>query len=163
MIKGNTHVYGDNIDTDRIIPGKYTKTLDLSTLADHVLEDLDPSFRSKVKQGDILVAGKNFGCGSSREQAPLALKKAGVSVVVAEYFARIFFRNAINIGLPVIEIGNHSIRSGHNVQVDLSEGSVKDMTSGEVYEGQKIPQVMMDILAEGGMVNYLKKNKRYVL
>ncbi|NBU36481.1 MAG: 3-isopropylmalate dehydratase, partial [Bacteroidetes bacterium] len=99
---GRAHVYGDHIDTDRIIPGKYTKTLDAQMLADHVLEDLDPDFRKKLIMGDILVAGDNFGCGSSREQAPIALQKAGISLIIAKYFARIFFRNAINIGLPVL-------------------------------------------------------------
>ena len=103
-LNGRAHVYGDHVDTDRIIPGKYTKTLNLQTLADHVLEDLDPEFRSRMSRGDVVVAGENFGCGSSREQAPLALKTAGVSAVVARYFARIFFRNAINIGLPVLEV-----------------------------------------------------------
>ena len=103
ILKGTVHAYsgamGDNIDTDRIIPGKYTKTLDISSLAAHVMEDIDPTFKDRVKQGDIIVAGDNFGCGSSREQAPVALKAAGISVVIAKYFARIFFRNAINIGL----------------------------------------------------------------
>ena len=109
---GTAHVYGGNIDTDRIIPGKYTKTLDLTHLAEHVLEDVDPEFSQRVKPGDILVAGDNFGTGSSREQAPLAIMSAGVSVVVANYFARIFFRNAINIGLPVVEVGTAPDRDG---------------------------------------------------
>ena len=106
LISGSAHVYGDNIDTDRIIPGKYTKTLDLSDLAAHVLEDLDPKFSRRAQPGDILVAGDNFGCGSSREQAPLAIKAAGISVVIGNYFSRIFYRNAINIGLPVVELGH---------------------------------------------------------
>lgn len=158
-----TFVYGDNIDTDRIIPGKYTKTLDMSTLADHVLEDLDPEFSKKVKEGDILVAGKNFGCGSSREQAPLALKKAGISVVIAEDFARIFYRNAINIGLPVLEIGPHFINNGDQLSVDIKEGFIKNETNGESYQAVKMPQVMIDILEEGGLVEYLKNNKTYKL
>ncbi len=107
IYRGRAHVYGDNIDTDRIIPGKHTKTLDFSELAAHVLEDLDPDFATTVQPGDILVAGDNFGCGSSREQAPVAIKQAGVAVVVANFFARIFYRNAINIGLPVVEVGDH--------------------------------------------------------
>ncbi len=162
-LKGKAHVYGDHIDTDRIIPGKYTKTLDLSTLANHVLEDLDPSFKDKVQQGDILIAGTNFGCGSSREQAPLALKQSGVALVIAEDFARIFFRNAINIGLPVLEIGKHSIPKNAEVEVDMKAGTVTDVTSGKTYAATKLPKIMMDILNEGGLVKYLKKHGNYSL
>lgn len=158
-----TFVYGDNIDTDRIIPGKYTKTLDMSTLADHVLEDLDPTFKTKVRKGDILVAGENFGCGSSREQAPIAIKQCGVSVVVADYFARIFFRNAINIGLPVLEIGPHDIERGDDIEVSLEEGKVINKTKNKTYAATQMPQVMIDILEEGGLVEYLKKNGTYVM
>ena len=161
IIKGQTHVYGDNIDTDRNIPGKYTKTLNLQDLADHVLEDLDPEFRTRVKQGDIIVGGSNFGCGSSREQAPLALKKAGISAVVAQSFARIFFRNAINIGLPVIEVKDHSINMNNEVEVDLKNGKVTNLSKNEVYEGTQIPEVMVKILNEGGLVPYLKEHKTY--
>ena len=157
------HTYGDNIDTDRIIPGKYTKTLDVSSLAAHVLEDLDPDFSKKFSIGDALVAGDNFGCGSSREQAPVALKVAGVSVVIARYFARIFYRNAINIGLPLLEITNHDIQSGDDLTVDLLTGTVKNHTNGKTYTAAKMPQVMMDILKEGGLVPYLKKNGSYQL
>ncbi len=163
MIKGTAHVYGDNIDTDRIIPGKYTKTLDISALAAHVLEDLDPSFRTKVKQGDILVAGDNFGCGSSREQAPIAIKEIGVSVVIARYFARIFFRNAINIGLPVLEIPNHTIAENDKLEIDLQNGKVINLTTQKSYQATPLPKVMIDILKEGGMVAYLKKNGTYIL
>lgn len=155
-------MYGDNVDTDRIIPGKYTKTLDQSQLAAHVLEDLDPQFSSRVQEGDILVAGANFGCGSSREQAPVALKAAGIAVVVAGYFARIFYRNAINIGLPVVEIGQHEIVAGHEVQVDLTGGVVHDLTAGRRYEATKMPQVMVDILQAGGLVPYLREHGDYV-
>ena len=157
----STFVYRDNIDTDRIIPGKYTKTLDMSTLADHVLEDLDPTFKTKVKKGDVLVAGENFGCGSSREQAPIAIKQCGVSVVVADYFARIFFRNAINIGLPVLEIGPHNIKPGDEVEVSVINGKVVNKTKNKTYNATKMPQVMIDILKEGGLVEYLKKNGNY--
>lgn len=156
-------VYGNDIDTDRIIPGKYTKTLDISSLAQHVLEDLDPEFSQKVQQGDVVVAGENFGCGSSREQAPIALKTAGVSVVIAEYFARIFYRNAINIGLPLMEIGKHSIKPGHTLDIDLKAGTVVDKTEGKTYQASKMPQVMIDILEEGGLVPYLKKYGDYQL
>ena len=157
------HVYSiDNIDTDRIIPGKYTKTLDMSLLASHVLEDLDPEFSKKVKSGDILVAGNNFGCGSSREQAPIAIKAAGVSVVVAKTFARIFYRNAINIGLPVIEVESHNIQSGDSISVDLENGIVSNHTKNESYQATKMPQQMIDILNAGGLVNYLIKHGDYV-
>lgn len=162
-IKAKAHVYGDHIDTDRIIPGKYTKTLDMSTLANHVLEDLDPNFNKIVKQGDILVAGINFGCGSSREQAPLALKQAGVSVVIAHDFARIFFRNAINIGLPVLELANHKIEKGAELDIDLKTGIVKDLTAGVTYTATKLPDIMINILNEGGLVNYLTKHGSYSL
>ena len=155
------HVYGDNIDTDRIIPGKYTKTLDLSTLADHVLEDLDPEFRNKVQKGDILIAGENFGCGSSREQAPLALKQAGLQCVVADYFARIFFRNAINIGLPILEIGPHNIEKGDEIEIDIEKGYVVNKSKNITYPASKLPPVMIAILKEGGLVDYLKKHGDY--
>ena len=158
---GYSHVYGDNIDTDRIIPGKYTKTLDLQDLANHVLEDLDPEFRVRVKSGDIIVGRENFGCGSSREQAPLAIKTAGVSVVIARSFARIFFRNAINIGLPVLEVHDHDIEQNDELSINLMTGEVKNLTKDKVYQGTQMPDVMVKILAEGGLVNYLKKYKQY--
>ena len=163
LIQGHAHVYGDNIDTDRIIPGKYTKTLDLQTLADHVLEDLDPDFRTKMKKGDIVVAGDNFGCGSSREQAPLALKTAGVSAVIASYFARIFFRNAINIGLPVLEVKDFDADPGDELEIDLSAGLINNRTKGTTYTSSKMPEVMIDILNAGGLVSYLKQNGTYRL
>ncbi|KZE38830.1 3-isopropylmalate dehydratase [Bhargavaea cecembensis] len=163
IVKGRTHLYGDNIDTDRIIPGKYTKTLDMSDLANHVLEDLDPEFRTKVKQGDILVAGDNFGCGSSREQAPLALQAAGISAVVAQSFARIFFRNAINIGLPVIEAPDHTIADGDDIEIDFSEGNITNASRQEQYQGTQMPDVMINILAADGLVNFLKENGKYEL
>ncbi|MEY4540904.1 MAG: hypothetical protein RLZZ306_2661 [Bacteroidota bacterium] len=158
-----TFVYGDNIDTDRIIAGKYTKTLDMNTLAEHVLEDLDPSFKTTVKQGDYLVGGENFGCGSSREQAPIALKLSGVSVVIASSFARIFFRNSINIGLPVLEIKNHDIETGDDLKVDLSKSEVINLTKNKSYFSAVMPKVMVDILSEGGLSNYLKKFGDYQL
>lgn len=162
-MKTTTHVYSiDNIDTDRIIPGKYTKTLDMSLLASHVLEDLDPDFAKKVQQGDILVAGNNFGCGSSREQAPIALKAAGISVVVAKTFARIFYRNAINIGLPVVEVEHHNTKSGDSISVDLENGLVTNHTKNETYQATKMPKQMMDILKAGGLVNYLIEHGDYV-
>ncbi|MBX9734693.1 MAG: 3-isopropylmalate dehydratase small subunit [Chitinophagaceae bacterium] len=157
------HVYGNNIDTDRIIPGKYTKTLDIASLASHVMEDLDPDFHKKFNPGDIIVAGDNFGCGSSREQAPIALKAAGVSVVIARFYARIFFRNAINIGLPVLEIPDHDIETGDMLEVDLAAGIVQNKTKNKTYNATKMPKVMLDIMQEGGLVNYLQKHKDYII
>ncbi len=161
QIQAAAHAYGDNIDTDRIIPGKYTKTLILADLAAHVMEDLDPDFRSRFKPGDIVVAGHNFGCGSSREQAPVALKAAGVSLVVARYFARIFFRNAINIGLPLLEVPDHDIETGDMLLVDLAEGSIVNLSKQKSYRAVPLPQVMIDILREGGLVPYLRKYGTY--
>jgi 3-isopropylmalate/(R)-2-methylmalate dehydratase small subunit len=157
------HRYGNNIDTDRIIPGKYTKTLDIASLASHVMEDLDPDFHKKFNPGDIIVAGDNFGCGSSREQAPIALKAAGVSVVIARFYARIFFRNAINIGLPVLEIPDHDIETGDMLEVDLAAGIVQNKTKNKTYNATKMPKVMLDIMQEGGLVNYLQKHKDYII
>jgi 3-isopropylmalate dehydratase small subunit len=163
IIKGYTHVYGDNIDTDRIIPGKYTKTLNVQSLADHVLEDLDPDFRTRMQPGDIIVAGDNFGCGSSREQAPVALKVSGVSLVIARYFARIFFRNAINIGLPLVEVPDHRIELGDVIEVDLQSGKIFNVTKSDVYEAIPLPAVMVDILKNGGLVPYMKRYGNYKL
>lgn len=162
-LKGHAYVYGSNIDTDRIIPGKYTKTLDFSQLAQHVLEDLDPEFHRTVKEGDMIVADDNFGCGSSREQAPVAIKVSGVSIVIARSFARIFFRNSINIGLPVIEVPDHRIEKGDVIEVDLTEGRIFNLTKDESYQGTTMPKVMIEILKEGGLTSYLKKNKDYIL
>lgn len=161
MITGPAYVYDvDNIDTDRIIPGKYTKTLDMSDLAAHVLEDLDPQFAKTVCPGAILVAGRNFGCGSSREQAPIALKAAGVSAVVARSFARIFFRNAINIGLLVVEAPGHVIQPGATVSIDLPSGVV--FSGGKTTPSTKMPEVMLSILEAGGLVNYLRQHGGYL-
>ena len=156
---GSAHVYGDHIDTDRIIPGKYTKTLDLQSLADHVLEDLDPDFRSKMTAGDIVVGGNNFGCGSSREQAPLALKTAGVSAVIARYFARIFYRNAINIGLVVLEIPDFEAETGDQIQVDLENNAVHNLTQERSFTISPLSPVMREILACGGLVEYLRAKR----
>ena len=161
MPTGTAHVYGDNIDTDRIIPGKYTKTLDMSQLAAHVLEDLDPAFRERVRPGDIIVAGHNFGAGSSREQAPIAIKASGVAVVIARSFARIFYRNSINIGLPVVEAPDHDIQSGVRVAVDLQQGRVENLDTGQQVHATRMPAVMIEILNAGGLVNYLKRAGGY--
>lgn len=158
---GLAHVYPmDNIDTDRIIPGKYTKTLEVSDLARHVLEDLDPEFARRVRPGELLVAGHNFGSGSSREQAPIALKAAGISVVITRSCARLFYRNAINIGLPVVEAPTHDIQNGATVTVNLPTGQIE--SAGRTWPATKMPQMMIDILGEGGLVNYLVKHGNYV-
>ncbi len=162
-MKGKVHLYGDHVDTDQIIPGAYTKTLDVDELASHAFEYLDPDFRTRLNSGDFVVAGEDFGCGSSREQAPLALKAAGVAAVVASSFARIFYRNAINIGLSAVEIGPHEIENGSELEIDLEAGTVTDRTAQRTYQAVKIPAVMMDILREGGLVPYLKKHGDYQL
>jgi 3-isopropylmalate dehydratase small subunit len=137
--------------------------LNLQDLADHVLEDLDPEFRERMEKGDLVVADHNFGCGSSREQAPLALKTAGVSVVIARSFARIFFRNAINVGLPVIEIPDHDIKQGDEIVVELTTGEIHNFTQNKEYQGTQMPQVMIDILNDGGLTSFLKKHGDYVV
>ena len=153
-ISGRVWKFKDDIDTDVIIPGKYLRTTDMNVFASHVMEGIDPGFAKKVKNGDIIVAGKNFGCGSSREQAPLALKHAGVACVVAESFARIFFRNAINVGLPIIE-ASIDCEEGDVIEVDLENGIVK--TKNRSYAGTKLPDFLREILADGGLVEHRKK------
>lgn len=161
--EGRAHLVGDNVDTDRIIPGKYTKTLDTSELASHLLEDYDPTLAGRLEVGDILAAGENFGCGSSREQAPIAIKAAGVSCVVARSFARIFFRNAINVGLPVIEVPDLQIEDGSRLSVDVRSGRVLDLTTGNEYAGTRMPPVMSQILAAGGLQAYLRAGGDYTV
>ena len=154
---GRVHKYGDNIDTDVIIPARHLNTANHKELASHCMEDIDTEFVHKVKDGDIMVGGWNFGCGSSREHAPLAIKCAGVSCVIAETFARIFYRNAINIGLPIIECPEAAvaIRDGDDVEVDFDTGVITDHTRGETYQGQSFPPFMQKIIAAGGLVNYI--------
>ncbi|MFZ3169838.1 MAG: homoaconitase small subunit [Candidatus Methanoperedens sp.] len=153
-ISGKAWKFGDNIDTDVIIPGKYLRTTDMNVFASHVMEGIDPEFPKKVRKGDIIVAGKNFGCGSSREQAPLALKYAGIACIVAESFARIFFRNAINVGLPIIE-ARIDCKEGDNIEIDLEKGIVKN--NGKTYPATKLPDFLREILADGGLVEHRKK------
>jgi 3-isopropylmalate/(R)-2-methylmalate dehydratase small subunit len=157
ILKGKVLKYGDNIDTDRIIAGKYTKTLDLRELADHAMEDLDPDFRNKLRSGGFVVAGRNFGCGSSREQAPVALKQVGVGCIVARSFARIFYRNAINIGLPLVECDTDPIREGDVLEYALGGDSLLNLTRNQRLSIIALPPIMVGILAEGGLVNYLKR------
>jgi len=154
IISGKAWKFGDNVDTDVIIPGKYLRTTDMNVFASHVMEGIDPLFSQKVRKGDIIVAGKNFGCGSSREQAPLALKYAGIACIVAESFARIFFRNAINVGLPIIE-ARIDCEEGDNIEIDLEKGIVKN--NGKTYPATKLPDFLREILADGGLVEHRKK------
>ncbi|RLE49627.1 MAG: 3-isopropylmalate dehydratase [Candidatus Methanomethylicota archaeon] len=165
MIRGKVWKFGDDISTDLIIPGKYKfKTIDLDELAKHAMEGADPSFASKISKGDIIVAGKNFGCGSSREQAPLVLKHAGIAAVVAKSFARIFYRNAINIGLPVVESKDafDKISEGDVVEVDLQNGILKVEKTGEVLRFKPIPDFLMTILNDGGLVEHYKKRGKFI-
>ncbi|MCD6244895.1 MAG: 3-isopropylmalate dehydratase small subunit [Candidatus Korarchaeota archaeon] len=160
MIRGRVIKYGDDVDTDVIIPARYLKHgSDPKVLSEHAMEDLDPEFKEKVKKRNIIVAGKNFGYGSSREQAPLALKYAGVKVILAESFARIFFRNAINIGLPLMEVKGVSkiVDDGDVVEVHLEEGRVRIPSKGAELSGTKLPEFLMEILKAGGLVPYLRR------
>ncbi|MEA1945083.1 MAG: methyltransferase domain-containing protein [Euryarchaeota archaeon] len=155
-IKGKAWIFGDDIDTDAIIPGKYLRTTDLQVFADHVMEGVDPGFAAKIAKGDIIVAGRNFGCGSSREQAVLAIKYAGIGCVVAASFARIFFRNAINIGLPIIETGEEiSCKEGDIIEVDIEDGTIR--VGDHEYTGTKMPDFLLEILIDGGLVAHRKK------
>jgi 3-isopropylmalate/(R)-2-methylmalate dehydratase small subunit len=159
MFKGKAMKFGNNVDTDVILPGKWLSLIDPKELAKHAMEGLNPSFPEKARKGVIVVGGKNFGCGSSREQAPLALKYAGVECVLAESFARIFFRNSINIGLPVIEIKGVSaaVKEGDEVAVDLEAGRIQNLTRNQNLQGTKLPQFIMEILADGGLIANLRK------
>lgn len=156
---GKVWRYGDNVDTDVIIPARYLNTADMKELALHAMEDIDPTFAGKVKEGDMIVAGKNFGCGSSREHAPGALKAAGVACVVAESFARIFYRNAINIGLPLIELGEGdiNIKDGDMLAVDLVAGQAENLASGEKFTIPALPGFIQDIAQAGGLVAYTQQ------
>ncbi len=154
---GSVFKYGDNVDTDVIIPARYLNATEGAELAKHCMEDIDKEIIHRVKDGDIIVAKKNFGCGSSREHAPLAIKCAGVSCVIAETFARIFYRNAINIGLPIIECkeASEKIQDGDQVEIDFDSGVITNVTRGESYQGQAFPPFMQNIITAGGLVNYI--------
>lgn len=156
---GHVFKYGDNVDTDVIIPARYLNATEGKELAKHCMEDIDKEFINKVQDGDIIVANKNFGCGSSREHAPLAIKCAGVSCVIAETFARIFYRNAINIGLPIIECPEaaKAIEAGDEVEVDFDSGIITDKTKNATYQGQAFPEFMQKIITAGGLVNYINQ------
>ena len=159
---GNVFKYGDNVDTDVIIPARYLNSFDAKELASHAMVDIDPTFASKVQPGDMIVANKNFGCGSSREHAPLCLKASGVSCVIAETFARIFYRNAINIGLPIIECPEAAkgIEQGDEVEVDFDSGMIYNRTKKTEFKGQPFPPFMQKIIEAEGLVNYINQNKR---
>ena len=159
ILRGKAHKFGDGISTDHIIPGRYAHLRsNLPELAKHVLEDANPDFVKKVKPGDFAVGGSNFGLGSSREHAPLVIKMAGVSAILAKSAARIFFRNAINLGLPVLICNTEKIDDGDDLEVDLTEGTVRDRTNGSVLTFGKIPEVMLKILNEGGLIPYIQKH-----
>jgi 3-isopropylmalate/(R)-2-methylmalate dehydratase small subunit len=161
ILEGKVWRYGDNVDTDVIIPARYLNTAEPKELAAHCMEDIDPSFAGKVKQGDIIVADRNFGCGSSREHAPVAIKASGVTCVIADNFARIFYRNAINIGLPLIELGSHvaDIKDGDVVRIDTDKGEVTNVTSGKKFTVQPLPGFIQDIARAGGLINYVREGR----
>ncbi len=156
---GDVFKFGDNVDTDVIIPARYLNSSEPKELAAHCMEDIDKDFVKKVKRGDLIVANKNFGCGSSREHAPIAIKAAGVSCVIAETFARIFYRNAINIGLPIIECKEaaENIDAGDEVEVDFDSGMIYDKTKGTSYQGQAFPEFMQKIIKAEGLINYINQ------
>ena len=164
MLTGKAFKFGDNISTDHIIPGRlaYLRS-NLPELAKHVLEDADPTFATRVRAGDFIVGGNNFGLGSSREHAPLVIKMAGISAILAKSVARIFFRNAINLGLPVLLCDTDKINDGDELEIDLEQGTINDKTNGNEFTFKKIPEVMLHILSEGGLIPYIKKHGDFKL
>jgi 3-isopropylmalate/(R)-2-methylmalate dehydratase small subunit len=159
IFKGKARTFKDNIDTDVIIPARYLNTTNPQELAEHCLEDLVPNFSKKVSKGDIIVAGKNFGCGSSREHAPLAIKSTGISCVIAKSFARIFYRNAINIGLPILECDDtiEEIASGDELEINTDKGIITNLASGKIYKAKPFPEFIKEIINAGGLLSYAKK------
>jgi 3-isopropylmalate/(R)-2-methylmalate dehydratase small subunit len=159
MLKGKVHKYGANVDTDAIIPARYLNVSDPAELAKHCMEDIDEDFVKRAQPGDIIMATTNFGCGSSREHAPIAIKAAGISCIIAKSFARIFFRNAINIGLPLLECDKavDKTEAGDTLEVDLSNGRIKNMTKGTEFEAKAYPDFMGELIAAGGLVEYTKR------
>ncbi len=157
-VSGKVHKYGDNVDTDVIIPARYLNTADHKELASHCMEDIDTEFVNKVRDGDIMVAKSNFGCGSSREHAPIAIKASGISCVIAKTFARIFYRNSINIGLPIIECPEaaEGIQDGDNVEIDFDTGVITDKTTGKTYKGNPFPEFIKNIINKNGLLNSIK-------
>ena len=159
MLKGKVHKYGANVDTDAIIPARYLNLSEPAELAKHCMEDIDPEFLNRVQPGDIIVATTNFGCGSSREHAPLAIKASGISCVITKSFARIFFRNAINIGLPLLECEEavDNIEAGDTVQVDLQNGKIKNLTNSKEFTAEPYPEFMSGLISAGGLIEYTKQ------
>lgn len=159
IFNGKAIKYGDNVDTDVIIPARYLNTIDKKELASHCMEDIDKSFKDKVRQGDIMVAGFNFGCGSSREHAPIAIKESGISLVIARSFARIFYRNSINIGLAIVECDEavDGIQEGDTVEADLDNGVIYNRTTGKSFQTQPFPPFIQKIITNGGLVNSIQK------
>ena len=160
--EGRSFRYGDNVDTDVIIPARYLNTPDAKELAQHCMEDIDPTYVQRVRPGDVMVAGWNFGCGSSREHAPLVIKTCGTGCVIAKSFARIFYRNAINIGLPILECeaAAEEIREGDRVSVDFDTGVISDLTTGKTYQAQSFPPFIQSIIEKGGLLNFLKEEAK---
>ena len=158
---GKAHIFGDNINTDEIIPARYLNTTDRAELASHCMEDADPEFASKVQGGDIIVGGVNFGCGSSREHAPVSIKTAGCLCVVAKSFARIFYRNAINTGLPILECAQavEATSAGDKIDVDIATGTIKNLTTGATFQALPFPDAMRNIIDAGGLMEYVKKSR----
>ncbi len=159
ILKGQAFLFGDDIDTDAIIPARYLNTSDPEELKKHCMEDADPEFYAKISSGDVIVAGKNFGCGSSREHAPIAIKASGISCVIASSFARIFFRNSFNMGLPIFESeeASREISQGDVVEVDATSGLIKDISTGKLYKAKPIPPFMQDLIEDGGLMKHIQK------
>lgn len=162
IIRGRAHVFGADIDTDAIIPARYLNTSDPQELARHCMEDADPEFPSRVQPGDVIVADKNFGCGSSREHAPIAIKAAGVGCVIARSYARIFYRNAMNIGLPILESDEavDDIRPGDELEVDIASGLIRNLTRGRTYQAAAYPPFMQELMARGGLIEYVRERMK---
>ena len=160
-IKGSVHKFNDNVDTDVIIPARYLNTSDPKELAAHCMEDIDAKFATLVRRGDIIIAGKNFGCGSSREHAPIAIKASGVSCVIATTFARIFYRNALNIALPILECAEaaENINAGDVVSVELATGTIRNETSGMTFKAEPFPPFMQELIEAGGLIEYMKRQQ----
>lgn len=161
LFEGKVIKYGDNVDTDVIIPARYLNTIDKKELASHCMEDLDATFTSRVQDGDIMVAGFNFGCGSSREHAPIAIKESGIALVIAKSFARIFYRNSINIGLPIIECPEavDAISEGDKLKADMDAGVIYNLTTGEEYKAEPFPAFIQEIITTGGLIESIKAGK----